>query len=82
MTVHWLSCKVAHSDSQLVQLTAADYAPYAAILVSAGYSTVQYDVNQILAMVPDLEEVQSSSSCFLLISKQCSSLPSALQVNC
>ncbi|CAL8465963.1 g5499 [Coccomyxa elongata] len=38
-------------------LTAADYAPYAAILASAGYSTVQYDVNQVLAMVPDLEEL-------------------------
>ena len=44
---------------EFLQLTAADYAPYAAILASAGYSTVQYDVNQILAMVPDLEEVQS-----------------------
>lgn len=40
-----------------VQLTAADYAPYAAILASAGYSTVQYDINQALAMVPDREEV-------------------------
>ncbi|KAK9902260.1 hypothetical protein WJX75_009888 [Coccomyxa subellipsoidea] len=38
-------------------LTAADYAPYAAILASAGYSTVQYDINQVLAMVPDREEL-------------------------
>ncbi len=72
-----------HSCSQtctsLLQLTAADYAPYAAILASAGYSTVQYDVNQILAMVPDLEEVRNLTRCVLPISTQCSSLPLAMQ---
>ena len=50
-----------------VQLTAADYAPYAAVLASAGYTTVQYDINQLLAMVPDLEEVQRRTLCWTLL---------------